>query len=436
MKRLHFKIAAIALLFILSSLIADAKDIQKTYTWKYNVSKDGSVSMENYDCNIIVHTWDKGETELKLTIDAETRTDEDAAVLDKFLQNLKFSNSQASVAFSDRFWVSRTTIMNRSTMKLAGGETVSLISMELSGELWIPAACRFSLNSKYSQVNMDDFAGSLILNLYNDDFYGKSLSTPVELNDKYSTIEFGDIKGLRADIYNTKFNAGNSGDVSFESKYSRVTMVSCGKLTANSYNDKFNIPKTGDISFTAKYTDLKTESSGNAELDMYNGTAVMTKIKDVKLTSKYCEYQIADAGICNILSSYNDKLTFSTLNSISIAESKYTVYTIEFLSKSVDEKDGYNDKFTVSGTGKDFGRLALNGKYISSSVRLPGNTNYRFKADVKYADFDIDESSFKPVVKIIEGSNVKYDAIKGTESEKMPVIEVNGYQISLKILEK
>jgi len=437
MKKSHFRtIISLALSVLLSTAFVSGMDIQKTFTWKYNISNDASVTMENYDCNIIIHTWDKGETEFRLTIDAETKSDEDAAILEKHLQDLKYSTSPAAASFSNRFWESRTTIMNRTTMKLDGGKTVTLTSMELRGELWIPAGCKFELDSKYSSVQMEDFAGPLKLNLYNDNFTGGKISSHVVINDKYGTLVFGDMKDFSADLYNSHFNAGNTGDVTFESKYSSVTLVSCGRFSANAYNDKYEITKTGDITFTAKYSDLKTESSGNVNINTYEGKVSMKEVMDLKIASKYAEYLLPAAGRCSISSVYNDKLTFGKLTSLIIDESKYSVFRIGYLAVSVEERDGYNDNFTISDTGKEFKGLNLNGKYITAEVTLPGTTAFRFKAEIKYADLDINESLFKPIVKVIDGSDVKYDAIKGTESAGMPVIEINGYQMAMKILEK
>jgi hypothetical protein len=437
MKKSHFrKIISLALSVLLSITFVSGKDIQKTFTWKYNISNDASVTMENYDCNIIIHTWSKGEAEFRLTIDAETKTDEDAVILEKHLQDIKFSTSPAAVSFSNRFWESRTTIMNRTTMKLDGGKTVTLTSMELSGELWIPAGCRFELDSKYSGVQLEDFTGPLKLNLYNDNFTGGKISSRAVINDKYGTLVFGDMKDFSADLYNSHFNAGNTADVTFESKYSSITLASCGKLSANAYNDKYEITKTGDVTFTAKYSDLKTESSGNVNINTYEGKVSMKEVMDLKIMSKYTEYLLPATGRCSISSSYNDRLTFGKLTSLIIDESKYSVFRIGYLAVSVEDHDGYNDKFTISDTGNEFKGVNLNGKYTTAEVTLPGSTSFRFKAEIKYADLDINESSLKPIVKVIDGSDVKYDAIKGTESAGMPVIEINGYQMTLKILEK
>lgn len=426
--------------FLLSALFTNAfaagKSIQETFSWKYTISKDAGVTMENYNCNLSIHTWDKGETELRLTIDAETNSDEDAAALEKYLREMVFSNSPSSVIFNSAFWESRNTVRNRTTMKLRNGKTISLRTFTMKGELWIPSGCRFELASKYSQCTMEDFAGPLKLDFYNGSFTGGKISANVDITDKYSTIETGDTKNIRANLYNSKLVAGNTGSLNIDSKYSKVNFTSCGNLTANSYNDKFEIPKTGDVIFVAKYSDLRTERSENVRIDSYDGTVDIKDAGNIEITSKYTEFIFSAAGRCKVSSSYNDKLTAGKLTSLFVGQSKYTTFRIDNIIESIEEKDGYNDSFTASFTGGEFNGVTLNGKYIKASLTLPGNASYRFKANLKYPDFDIDESAFKPVTKIVDGAEVKYDAIKGTESGNMPVIEVTGYQVSLKISEK
>jgi hypothetical protein len=419
---------------LVSATTASGSDLQKTYTWKYTINKDGSVALENYDCNVTIHTWDKGETEFHLIIDAKTRSDEDAAVLDKYLQNLKFSNSATSVNFRDSFWESRNNIMGRMTMKLEGAKAVSLSEFSMKGELWIPSGCRFGLNSKYSEVKMEDFSGQLTLDLYNDNFYGSNLSGKTAIEDKYSTIEFKDIRDLKADLYNSKLEAGNTGDLNIESKYSKITAVSSGILTVNSYNDKYSIPKTGNISFVAKYSDLKTETSGLITLDCYEGTVIIKEARDIKITSKYADFQFGKVDNVSVESSYNDKLSAVRMTALRITESKYCSFRIDELASSIVENEGYEDKFNILKTGPEFNKLSVAGKYVDISLSLPKTLDFRFKAKITYPNLDIDESKFITRTKISDGSQLEYDAVKGTEKDGMPVIEVNGYQMSLKVI--
>jgi hypothetical protein len=435
MKKLFFS-TLLLLLFgeLFPSAFAAGTDLQKTYTWKYSINKDAGVIFDNYDCNLTIHIWDKGETEYRLTVDATTPSEEDAAVLDKYLQNMKFSNSATSVRFRSSFWESRNTIMGRMKMKLEGSKDVSLTEFSMKGELWIPSGCRFELISKYSVINMEDYSGPLTLDLYNDNLYGGNVGGKTELEDKYSTIEFKDMKDLIADLYNSKLEATNLGNLNIESKYSKVTAVTSGNLEINSYNDKYSITKTGDITFKAKYSDLKTESSGQLNFNCYEGTIVMKEIKDIKLISKYADFQFASAGNISITSSYNDKLVAGKLNSLVINESKYCSFRIDELISSITESDGYEDKFSILKTDLLLKEINITGKYVDISLALPKATDFRFRANIQYPKLDLDESMFKIRTKISEGSQLEYDAIKGTEKDGMLLIEVNGYQMSLKLV--
>ena len=436
MKKLFFSAILLFLVSgVLSVLYASGKDLQKTYSWKYNVNKDGNVIIDNYDCNLTIHTWDKSEAEYHLMVDAKTRTDEDATALDDYLQNLKFSNSASSVKFGNSFWETRNNILGRMTMKLAGGKNIALTDFSMKGELWIPSGCRFDLISKYSEINLEDFAGTLILDLYNDNLYGANVKGRTEITDKYSTIVFKEMKDIKADLYNSKLEATNTGNMKIDSKYTKVTVLSTGNLDIDSYNDNFSIPNTGDIKFVAKYSDLKTEASGQITLDCYEGTIVLKAVKDVSLTSKYADFQFGSAANISITSTYNDKLEAGKLNSLKITESKYCSYRIEELVSSLTEADGYEDKFNIMKTGQELKEISIDGKYVDVSLSLPRTFDYRFRAKIDYPKLSMDESLLKTKIKVSEGSHLEYDAVKGTEKEGMPVIEVNGYEISLKIVE-
>jgi hypothetical protein len=434
MKRLFFSVTLLSTVFIFIGSVS-AKDLQKIYTWKYNINKNAKVTFNNYDCNLTIHTWDKAETEYHLTVDAKTRNDEDAIVLDTYLTNMKFQGNASSVDYKDNFWETRNSLMGKMTMKLGNGKTISLTEFSIKGEVWIPSVCRFELESKYSDVHLEDFAGSLILVLYNDNFFGGSVKGNAEINDKYSTMVFGAMKDVKVDLYNSKLLAENMGNLKSESKYARVKTTTAGRLEISSYNDNYEFTNTGDIIFNAKYSDLKSEISGKVTLDCYEGSVSVKEAKDISITSKYADFTVGKSDNIAISSSYNDQFNFGKVISLKIIDSKYCSYKIEELANAVTESDGYEDKFTILKTSQDFKEFSINGKYTEVSLGLAKTTDYKFRAKIQYADLDINESQLKSKTKIVEGASVEYDAVKGTEKEGMPLVEIEGYQMGLKIVE-
>jgi len=231
---------------------------------------------------------------------------------------------------------------------------------------------------------METLSGPVTLNLYNDNLYGSNLGNKAEITDKYSTIEFKNIKDIKANLYNSRLDA---------------------------------------------------ETSGHVNLNCYEGDFYLKVIKDVEIISKYADYQFETAENCSIAASYNDKLTAGKLNSLRIIDSKYCIFKIDELVTALSETNGYEDKFNILRTGQKFKEMRVNGKYVDVSLALLKSMNLGFKAEITYADLDIDESALKPIIKIINGSKIEYNAIKGTESEGMPLIELNGYQMGLKIID-
>ena len=46
----------------------------------------------------------------------------------------------------------------------------------MKGEVWIPCRLPFQLDSKYSEMHLEDFAGQLFLELYNGNLYGGNVT--------------------------------------------------------------------------------------------------------------------------------------------------------------------------------------------------------------------------------------------------------------------
>ncbi|RLD71963.1 MAG: hypothetical protein DRI98_03605 [Bacteroidetes bacterium] len=411
------------------------KKLEKTYRWIYQVNEDVNFAFENYDCNLTIHTWDKPEIEYVMTVDATLKSEEDARRLDEYIMDLKFSNSTSSVHIDNRFWTSKKAIMGRKTMTLKGARTIRFSEFKMKGEMWIPENSNLNLTSKYSEIEVGDLNGRVSIDLYNDKLYGGLVNSNIKIAAKYSTLEFTDMKDINADIYNTTVEAGDIGSLSIVSKYSKFKVGNAGKVDVDAYNDKYTFGTTGDIRFIDKYSDLRAEQTGHTELDCYNSTVIISRVEDVDLISKYGTYEFKEARNLNIATAYTDKYSVDSLGTLNIADSKYGVFKIAHLERSLLLNEGYSDKVFVTKTG-NLKEVKVNGKYVVLEMALDKDYSYRFKANVKYPEFDINEESMNVRKKIKESSELEMEAIKGTESEGMPSFFVNGYDMAITLTER
>ena len=427
---------SILLLLILIQPLAgfgQEKKLQKTYNWKYEVSKDVNLSFNNYNCDLNILTWDKPTIEYNLHITATGSSTEDAQALDKYLENLTFHNSSNRVDIDMKFWSQRISRMNKTKLDLKDGKKITLTEFKISGELKIPTGTNLDLTSKYSNIELADILGRLNLELYNDKLYGGNVGSNSSIKAKYSTLEFKTMKNVTAELYNTDIETEDIENLNLESKYSKIFGKNALDMDIDSYNDKLVFEITGNVDFNAKYSSFRAEKSGMLTTESYNCTVIISDLGDIKINSKYSKFEFIKGNNCTISSAYNDGFKSTMLKSLNISESKYGTYKIDELTGSLIVKEGYSDKFVIPKTGLDFNGIKINEKYGKITLGVPDKLAYKLKANVKYPNLNFNEDAFTIRIKIKESSNLEYEGIKGKETTGMPVFDIKGFQVSLTI---
>ncbi len=433
MKHLHYSLLTLFLMVVTLNVSGQDKRVQETFKWKYEVNKDVRFTFNNYNCNLIIHTTDKNEIEYHLSVDIILKSKEDADILRDYLQNLIFSHSETSAEFDNRFWKSRNDFMGKKTIELKNGKKLKYSDFNLQGEMWIPVNANFTLKTKYAEIDMEDLNGDFTLDSYNDKVYGNQVGGTAKINTKYSKMEFKQMKDIVADFYNADLNAEDIGNLELTTKYSKFYVGNAGKIDIDGYNDKLEFNNTGDVEWTDKYSSLRAKNVGDMELDCYNSSIVLSAANDIRAKLKYGDYDFGDANKLSISSTYNTSFYLKTLADLEIGESKYSSYKIKDLTSSLTLDDGYSDKIMVSNTSSKLSGIKLAGKYVNAEFDLDPGFEYLFKADVKYASFDIDEGAMEVVRKIDEGSDFEMEAVKGSKKEGMPEFIINGYDMKLKL---
>jgi hypothetical protein len=416
-----------------TTLFAQSKTLQKTYSWKYNVSTDVNLSFNNYDCDLIIRTWDKSTIEYTLQVTAASLKTEDSEILNNYLENLSFHTSANHVTIDNRFWDERNTRNNKIKLELRNGEKITLTKFQISGELKVPSGTNFKLKSRYSNIEMSDISGELTLDLYNDKLYAGNAGSDLNLKAKYSTIEFENMNDITADIYNTDIEAKDIGNLKINSKYSKIFCNEVQNVNLTSYNDKLVFESTRDLSFDAKYSSLIAKKSKILNVDTYNCTIVIDEIEDIRIESKYSKFEFKSGGNCILSSSFNDGVKYRKLKNLKIYESKYGTYKIEELTEMLEVTEGYSDKFEILKTSMSLKGIKVNEKYGKVRIGIPEQLDFRLKARIKYPKLDIDDAGITTRIKILENSDLEYEGIKGTESADMPLILIKGYNVSLSI---
>ncbi|MEE4115259.1 MAG: hypothetical protein V2I37_03770 [Marinilabiliaceae bacterium] len=437
MKKILKAVFSTLILFVLAAgatQAQDSKTLEKTFTWNYDLGSEGTLNLKNYDCDLIIHTWNRNEAELRLTVKAELRSAEEKKEMENFLNKLKFNNSPALVSFNTRFWENRKNIAGRKTIKLDRGKTLRYKEFRVKAEVWLPATADLDLNSRYSGINLEETSGNVTLNLYSDKLSARDINGKLDITAKYSDIELGNCKELTADLYDSDIFTGSTLDARYVTKYSGITSKIVQNLDIDSYNDKFKFESCGDISMISKYSYLTSTSAGKVKIDSYEGGFELGECENLEVKSKYTDFLSAGIEDMIIESAYSSKFNIAAARSVTVRESKYTSYKLDLLKESFVLDIGYEDKVILDKLHPEFKTIDLNGKYIKCEAGIAKDISYRFKANIKYPHLNLEKADLTTRIKIKESSDLEFEAFRGEESESLPLIKLSGYEITFTIL--
>ncbi len=425
----RFSLSFLFLLLMAGLMAQTGSDIEKSYKWSYKLGAEGILTISNYDCDLVIHTWDSEKTELRMIVSAKMRNSEDAKTLDSYLKNLEFDSSPGKVVYNTRFWESRVNIMGRKTLKLKGGKSLLYRNIKIKAEIWMPISARLDLNSKYSNIELDKAEGDLNLNLYNDKLFSDDINGDMEISAKYSSLEFKNCKNIVADLYDCDITTLKAGKCQYNSKYSKISSSEVQDITIASYTDRFTFKNCGNININSKYSDLKTTVAGKVIIDSYEGTFEIDNCLNMEITSKYTDFQNKNVKDILVKDIYEGSIESEKINSLIINKSRYVNYKLGILDKSIRLDEGYEDDFFIDELGPGFSLLELNGKYLKCETIFNNSLNLKFLASIKYPHLELENVDLTTKTKIKESSSLEYEAYKGEVSDAMPLISLNGYEI-------
>ena len=435
MKRIinpRFSLSMLFLLLMTGLMAQTGSDIEKMYKWTYELGAAGILNIDNYDCDLVINTWDSEKTELRLLVSAKLRNSEDAKTLDRYLNNLEFDNSPGKVVFKTRFWSSQTNIIGRKTIKLERGKNLLYKEIKVKAEIWMPRSAKLELESKYSNIELDKEEGDLSLYLYNDKLFTGNINGHLDITAKYSSFELKNCNDIVASLYDCDITTLKAGECQYTSKYSKIFSTEVQDLTIDSYTDKFTFKSSGDINMRSKYSDLKTTDAQNVTIYSYEGTFEIDNCLNMEITSKYTDFENKNVKDLLVNEIYEGSIKSDKINSLSIIKSKYVNYKLGLLDKSISLEEGYEDDFFIDELGSGFKSLDLNGKYLKCETVYNKNLNLKFMAYIKYPHLDLENVGLTTKIKIKDSTNLEFEAYKGEVTDNMPVISLTGYEISFK----
>ena len=406
------------------------KETEKQFTKEITVSPTTLIIFANKLGPVQVKTWNENRVKVvtNLTIDGK---DESVQKIIEYISKIDFSESEEGVTYDTRFYSRWTQIFPGSIkIVLKNGSLIRGISkIKLSYTLMVPKGNPLSIANKYEDITLPDLTGDIHLELYESDMEAGNLSGPCKIKLKYSKSTFGSLGDLDLYMYESKADIERSGDLILESKYSTLTLPEAGNLTLDCYEDKITISKHSDVKAKAKYSTFNLGDFNSGTFNLYETNLFAGNCEEVTIEGKYNKMQFKSSKKVSFPLSYENKFSSSFVGELTATESKYGVYKIYHLDKSLNLVSSYEDDVIVQRVGKQFTGVIVTSKYTDLSFTFESGAHYKIDANLKYTDLDFLKANFREIRYHKDGSTFQYQGIvKGADETTAPILKLKMYE--------
>lgn len=218
----------------------------------YQVSEKTSVEVSNKYGKINVITWDKDSVRFEVDIRFNAGNMEK---LEKIKNNVKVE-----------FVASKYYVIGKTTFNDIGSKIGDLVEayipsnqVSINYMVYVPQRINLKIDNKFGDIYLDDFNGSLDLNLSNGDLKANKIAgTPmISINSGDATIN--SITGGRVVISYSDIRIKQAGILEIESRSSRLTIDQGDNVKIDSRRDKINIVEMDKLSATGYFTTIEIE---------------------------------------------------------------------------------------------------------------------------------------------------------------------------------
>jgi hypothetical protein len=295
---------------------------------------------------------------------------------------------------------------------LQSGEKVNIDKFKASYTLWIPESIEFTLNSKYNNVEIADFSGIFIFDLYDTDILTGDFGDNSKIEAKYSTLILGSGGNASFEIYDCNITAQNFKNVEVESKYSKLEFSSVNELKGESYDDNYDIRNLTGIRMKANYSlFLLGGQMGDAHLNLYDTDVKGGSYESLTFNAKYSEVDAEKIGNLSAGSIYDCTLKIRQVDDFICAESKYNGIYLETAGNSISMPDAYDTQLKVNKLSPQFTGFHGNFKYGYVTLVTDPALEYRLSCESTYGAINYPKERFsnKPVTYIEKDSKTQFE---------------------------
>jgi len=262
----------------------------------------------------------------------------------------------------------------KNIIKLKDGSSFNVRGIEISSEIFVPRDVTLSVTSKYIDVAVGDFNGTLNLNA-----------------DK-SNVKLSDVSILKGYF-----------------KSCNVSFKDIDTATIIAYNSKINGDKVNRLDLVTEQVVLNESLFGSS--------------KKASLSN----YTIHTVESLNVIETSSDEFNIRELGTLQVASSHFSNYNIETLNKSLSLK-AKNGNVTIGAISKDVTKLDMDNQVSTIKLGVQQLENY----ELRFPNLLFTEKSIPDAAKDISKEGVMAFAKGDIKNKGLISISCNNCKIDIK----
>jgi hypothetical protein len=269
----------------------------------FKVNEKTTIEVSNKYGKIHISTWEKDSVrfEVDLRISASSYQK-----MDKLRNNINFEFT------ATKYYVVAKTVLTNPSGIISDFVDAFIPSNQVTINymVYVPKDVSLKIENKFGDIYIDDFGGSLEINLSNGDLKANRLSgSPVVyLNSGDGTIN-GIVGGKVIASY-SDLQIKDASKVFLETKSSRITVNKAVNLVVDSKRDKYQIESVDDLTASGYFTTVTIDQiRKELRCNLKYGNLVVNQVADgfsfINIESEYTDVDL----YFNRLTSYNLDIT-------------------------------------------------------------------------------------------------------------------------------
>ncbi|NJM16056.1 MAG: hypothetical protein HC896_12400 [Bacteroidales bacterium] len=170
-------------------------------------------------------------------------------------------------------------------------------NISVNYKVYVPANVTLGLNQKFGDIYIDDFSGTLNIDLSNGDIKANSLTGKTNIKIASGGGVIYNLENGSADISYSNFTVRNGGKVNFVSRSSKLIFEDVQYLKGDSRRDKITVEKLNQMYGESYFSDLTVEELSNEfDYNLKYGNLNIEKLQKgfnfINISSEYTDIQM------------------------------------------------------------------------------------------------------------------------------------------------